>query len=164
MPVKPAKKSTSHLPGPPPAAAATLEELSNLVTRKQFLDITIGGKVLRVEFRTLRADESTILADKSATLMPPAKENPPEGEFNIETHLDWKDETFIAKKRSVENVCRALAVYWCCPMFQLASPNLSTEAGILEFVNSKLDENLLDQIYNAIQRSPYEEIALANFI
>lgn len=144
-------------------APTSLKDLKLLIERKRTVNIRVGEKTASIEFRLLRPDETGMILDRTSTLMPPQKDNPPEGEFNPETHLNWTDHDFIRKKRAVETECRALALYWCVSMFQEDNPDLTDVDDIVAYVQSNLEESLLEQLYVAVQDQPFQEIALANF-
>lgn len=174
-----AKKSTKNAKEaskPLPEAKGqvlSLAELKAKVEKKRVVNLRLGGaieagelsggEVVSIEYRLLRPDETAMILDRTSTILPPHKENPPEGEFNPETHLDFTNAGYIKKKRDAENEARAMALYWCVTMFTEDNPGLSDVDDIVQYIQSQLEDSMLEQLYLAVQEQPFTEIALANF-
>lgn len=150
---------------------ATLSELEAAVNEELDLVVKLpGNRTMLVPVRRLTPAESARLFELLEESVPPVKKvSGPDGVEREE--FDLANGPYRKKQRERERECRALALWWACPLFR-ASPAApaGTEPGaeptasqIVTFVEGRLTEDILEQIYTVARALDLEVMRRVNF-
>ncbi len=150
-------------PSPPSSTAprkiTTLDELSAIVDKPLTVEIDFLGQVLQIDCRRLTPAESAILSEIVDEAIPPVIK----GRTMDEDRPDYDNPAFLKKKALVSLEARAMAIYWCVPMFNQAKPGLTNRSEITAFVQSKLNDGVLRALWQSISMPGVNRADLVNF-
>lgn len=112
-----------------------------------------------VTARRLRPKEEAELRNLIDVVVPPFIK----GAKAEDDRPNFNDPDYILRKNQVENETRAMAIYWCVPIFSEEKPGLTNRKEICDFVNSKLNDTLLNVLFLAVREGGVSLAELVNF-
>lgn len=143
-------KTEEKKPAPPGRAIpiTSLDQLVSESTEYFPVHVPVGVKTLELKVRCLAARE----AEQIERLL--AKAHPPTVERDGKTEFDIANPEYQEKLGQLRKRARSLALYWCCPVFHEARPNLVDEVGIHEFIMARghLTDVAQDAVYAVIRQ------------
>jgi hypothetical protein len=149
----------------PPAAppkltvVTSLEQLQKECERNLKIEFDYDGKKFQMEARRLTPAQDAKLAEILDLIVPPMIR----GKQMEDDRPDVTNLEFIQKKNQAAIIARALALYWCVPVFGAEKPGLEKREEIVAFIQSKLNDQILNILYNAIRQGGVTIAELVNF-
>ena len=142
-----------------PAKASSLSELQKFADLLTEVPISLNGNTFMVDVRRMRPEEEAKLAAILDAVTPPIKT----GKTPEDDRIDFQNPAFIKAKATAEITARALALYWCVPLFGVEKPGLANQNEITEFVQSKLTNAVLNILYAETRNGGIRIPEMANF-
>lgn len=159
-----------------PKRMRSLSELEAEVCREYQLKVKVGPKEVIFPVRRLTPAETAQLEEILSEVQPPLKEVVDE-HGKKQKEFDHTDVDYQKAARVKQIEARALACWWSCSLFreeykrtvpkQMLAAGSSAEdpsrKEIVAFVQSKLTESILNQIYQVARSEDLELESLLNF-
>jgi hypothetical protein len=137
----------------------SLDQLQTVVEKKVRLEFEFAGAKYSTEFRRLTPSEEAIIDEMLASVLPPTIK----GKTQDDDRVNFNDLDFVTRRAQIELQARSVALYWCVPMFSAAKPNLTKRDEIHTFIQSKLNAQILNMLWNAIRNGGVTVAELVNF-
>lgn len=126
-----------------PKKVNSLAEAQKIADEFVSVPIMLNGQTMEVDVRRLRPDEDCQLAAMLESVVPPIKQ----GKTPEDDRIDFQNADFLKRKAEAEIGARALAIYWCVPIFSGERPGLTRKDEIVGFVQGKLTNSILNLLY-----------------
>lgn len=136
-----------------------LDELEKLLREPLYVNIPLGGGLVRLECQRLKPFEAVRVERILNAALPPIVP----AEDGQGTRYDITDPEYLDKKAVALNQARAMTVYLACPLYRQKFPNLETPEQVAEAVNSVLTEEVLRLIANTVASEDGLVPRMANF-
>ena len=143
MSKKTTDKAAGTLDAGKPKKVTTLTEMQSFADEFVSLPFMLNGHAIEVDVRRMRPDEDAQLAALLEGVMPPIKQ----GKTPEDDRIDFQNVEFLKRKSAAEITARALAIYWCVPIFNADKPNLVRHDEITSHVQSKMTNQILNLLY-----------------
>lgn len=142
-----------------PQTPATLAQLRQAVTKLQAVEIVFEDQKFVIPVRRLTPAEDAQLDAIINVVVPPIIK----GKVMEDDRPDITNEDYLKRKSAALIESRALALYWCVPMFSQEKPDLKNTNDIVAFVQSQLNNHILELLWRAVRDNGVSLAQLVNF-
>lgn len=140
----------------------TLAMLQQQCETKKEVQFTLDNIPYAVEVRTLTPDEDAQLEQILDAVVPPMRPVPG-GKAGDAPMPDIANVEYQKKKSEAGLMVRALALYWAVPIFCQEKPGLTNGTDIKNFIQSKLNNAILDVLFAGVRNGRIGTASLVNF-
>lgn len=142
-----------------PIRVTSIADLQKACEQILVVQFDLGENTYQIDVRRLNPKEDAAIESIINAVVPPVLK----GAKPEEDRLNYYAPEYMKAKAEAEIKARAVALYWCVPIFQKEKPDLVEQPHIVEFIQSKFNHAILDILWQAVREPGVKLAQLVNF-